>query len=175
MPQFVDHVLVLSWIPIAVFLFSRYDRPVAAIMVVMLGQMFLPEVQSNPVSHEGVKAMRLPLLEFSKLNVISYGLLLASILTDLPRLQRFRFRAYDIPAIALTVCPSISALLNGMSAVDSFTHLRNATLTWAIPYFIGRVYLSDALGCYRIVTAIAVGGLIYSLPHAALFPFVVFT
>ena len=121
MSPLIDQILVISWIPIAVILFQRYEKPVAIIMVVMLGQMFLPEVQSIPASPDGVKAVRLPLLEFSKLNVISYGVLLAAILTDLPRLQRFRFRYFDLPAIALSISPSISALLNGTGAVESFT------------------------------------------------------
>src|SRR5437660_785878 len=95
--------LIIGYVSIAVLFFARMGRPKAVLATMLVGVLFLPEIQSSPPMSDAVLPVTVPLLEFSKINVISYGLLLGWVLFDFGRGRPIRLRAADAPAL-LVVC-----------------------------------------------------------------------
>lgn len=157
LPQYV----CILWVAVAVLFFIRYPRPFAVILTCLLGTLFLPEVQSSPVAREAILPIRVTLLEFSKVNVMSYGLLLGLLLFDAPRLGFVKWNIFDLPAFLLSIFPAMSSLLNDGSWDVAFAECRAKFFVWTVPYVVGRVYLSDIRGVRLVTLAIAAGGLIY--------------
>jgi len=142
-------------------MFVRLPRPQAVVWSCLIGTLFLPEIQSSPVAKDAVTSIRMTLLDFSKVNVMSYGLLLGLVLFDLPRLAQIRWNIFDVPALALVIIPTGSSLCNDNSLTAAFAEFRALFLVWIVPYLVGRVYLSDSNGVRLVTLAIAAGGIIY--------------
>jgi hypothetical protein len=153
--------LVIGWLGVALLLFSRYSKPVAVIAICLLGTLFLPEVQWSPIAPNTVKPIRVPGLDFTKINVMSYGLLLGWLFIDGGRLRGVRWSFWDVPAVVLGVFPAVSCLMAGQSPQNAFSEFRHSLLQYTVPYIVGRVYLSDGLGCRRVTLALIFGGLVY--------------
>jgi hypothetical protein len=154
-------ILVVLWIPIGVYAFARYPRPVAVLLVAIAGTLFLPEIQWAPTQPDAPRPVRLPMLELTKFNSISYALLIGWLMFDGGRLGHVRWSLADAPALALAVVPAVSSAVNGLSANDVFFELRAAVLGWGVPYLIARVYLGGADGCRTAIVALALGGIVY--------------
>ena len=119
--------VVLLWFPVTLALFARLPRPWALVLSCVLGTLFLPEVQSNPSFKDVViRPFRLPLMEFSKVNVIAYAALLSCFVFDARRIREVRWNAWDVPALALSVLPAVSAGLNGATFDAAFAEFRAA-------------------------------------------------
>lgn len=151
----------ILWTGIGLILFARGPRPMAIVIICLLGTLFLPEIQSSPIAKEAIRPIRIPLLEFSKINSMAYALLLGLLLFDAPRIAQIRWNIFDLPALVVGLMPAISTLINGSGPEVAFAEFRASFLVWTAPYFVGRVYLSDYWGVRLVTTAIAVGGLLY--------------
>jgi hypothetical protein len=153
--------LPILWIFVGIALMARGPRPLAVVLICLLGTLFLPEIQSSPIAPEAVRPIRVPLLEFSKVNAMAYALLLGLVLFDAPRIASIRWNIFDLPPVLVGAMPAISTLINGSGAEVAFAEFRASFLVWTAPYFVGRVYLSDFWGVRLVTMAIAVGGLLY--------------
>ncbi|MGN6370722.1 MAG: hypothetical protein ACTHN5_20910 [Phycisphaerae bacterium] len=100
-------------------------------------------------------------LKWSKINAVSASLLFAVVLFDLNHLLRFRPRWFDLPAILIWVCPAFSAFANGLGFADAATSLVNSTLMYGVPYFLGRIYITDVAGLLELAHTLLLGGLLY--------------
>jgi hypothetical protein len=152
---------LLSWILISVVFFARLPRQHAVIAVFVLGTLFLPVIHVEP-SIDGMPApLSLPAVKLTKFNAISYAALIASLLFDGRRWLSYRPRAFDLPVVALCVCPMFSSLANDLGLYDGAAGSLYQTMTWGVPYLMGRIYLGDPAGLRALTLGIVRGALLY--------------
>ena len=142
---------MFGWIPLIIFLFNKFPASQAVIIGFIGAWLFLPQAE-----------FPLPgLPDYTKISATCYGILLASLIYDPGRLNRFRLNVLDIPLIVWCVCPLFSSLTNDLGLYDGVTAVISQTMTWGIPYFLGRIYLNSFNGLRNLSFGIFLGGLIY--------------
>jgi hypothetical protein len=165
MAQYVP-VLIVAWLPVAHLLFRRLPGPVAALAVVILGQLFLPEILSEASETGGPAPLPLPIFKFTKANTIGYALLVGSISADWRRWRTVTPRWYDLPMVAMCLSPLVSSVVNSDGPAGGFytggNLLLSQVMSWGVPYWCGRLYLGDLAGLQAAAAAIVLGGVIYA-------------
>jgi hypothetical protein len=149
---------------VALFFFSRLPPHRALILTILAGTMFLPEVQLSPVGGDAPDANEfvLLILKFIKPNAICIAALIGVVVFDFKRLRTFRPRWFDLPMFFWCVLTYFSNREYGIGAYDSFAMTRDKTLSWGVPYFLGRIYFQD-LGNFRdLAIGIFLAGLYYA-------------
>ncbi|MGL1933076.1 MAG: hypothetical protein OCC45_15160 [Desulfotalea sp.] len=144
-------VALLGWVPIVSWLFSKINPREAAAIAFALSLMFLP-VASIPLSG---------LPDYTKVTATCAGILLAAWIYDQERILHFRIQPVDIPMLLWCCSPFLSSVFNGLGAYDGASNLLDMLFTWAMPYFVGRIYFTDMKGLNTLGTVVFVGGLIY--------------
>jgi hypothetical protein len=157
--------LIVGWLGVAVVLFRRLPAPVAVLGVVVVGQLFLPEIQLPQRVPEAPLPLPLPIVRFTKTGTLSYALLLGSLLFDRRRWAAVYPRWYDLPMALWCVAPLISSIVNEIGPLgglyDGAVESLQQTLTWGVPYWFGRLYLGSRDGLRALATAVVLGGLAY--------------
>jgi hypothetical protein len=155
------HYILFAWPILVALLFPRLRLRHAVIAAFIVGLLFLPQCEWAPESIPGPKPLAYPGFEFGKKNVISYAILLALLVHDPRRLAKFRPRWLDLPMLAWCLCPFASCLENGVGVGAAFSQTRDQTLEWGVPYFVGRMYLTDLAACRDLALGILLGALVY--------------
>jgi hypothetical protein len=145
------YVVMIAWIPVVLVLFSRLPIQRALIVSFLIAWLFLPMGD--------IKLSGLP--NYTKMSATCYGVLLATLIFDIQRLQHFRPHWIDIPMALWCLSPGVSSLANGLGPYDAFSATLTQTVTWGFPYFLGRLYLGTFKGLQQLAIAIVWGGLIY--------------
>lgn len=163
----VSPYLLLLWFPVTLALFSRLPGHRAVIVSTILGLLFLPEVNENVVRDGVANAFAVPSIVFLKVVVINLSVLVGSLALDFRRWQTLRPRWVDVPMLLWCIGPFFSSLANepppnGVAPWwDGFSQARMQTITWGIPYLMGRLYFTDLAKVRELVIGIFAGGLIY--------------
>jgi hypothetical protein len=145
-------LVMLAWIPIVLYFFSRYPAQRAVVISFVVGTLFLPQA-----------AMRLPVIgDYSKISATCYGVLIATYMYETSRLNAFEFSWIDVPATVWCICPMLASITNGLGPYDGFTTVLTHVLTWGLPYFIGRLYFNNLDGLRELAIGIFLGGLVYA-------------
>ncbi len=144
-------VVMLAWIPAVLALFAVLP-PRRAVIVAFLGAwLFLPMV-----------SYRLPFLpDYTKMSATCAGIFLGALVFDGRRLLSFKPRWIDLPVAIYCMSAIATSMLNGLGLYDGISGLLTGIVTWAMPYFIGRVYFTDAEGLRELAISIFIGGLLY--------------
>ncbi len=160
--------LIIGWLGVGYVLFRRLPGPVAALTVMVLGHLFLPELQGAPQVPGAPQVLPLPLVKFTKANTISYALLCGSLLCDRRRWGTVYPHWYDLPMFAWCVAPMFSSLVNEIGPLgglyDGATLTLHQVLVWGVPYWMGRLYLGSREGLSLLAAAVVLGGLVYVPP-----------
>jgi hypothetical protein len=144
-------IALFGWPVVVAFLF-RALPPRRALIVSYLGAiLFLP------VYHYKIPGI----VDYGKIACTSVGVVLGALLFDQATLFRFRPKWLDLPMIVWILCPIGSSMSNDLGIYDGISESFGVLSTWGIPYFMGRIYLSDARGLKEVAMALVVGGLIY--------------
>lgn len=150
-PGLTVPLVMFAWIPIVLYLFSRFPARKAVIISFVVAWLFLP-----------VAELELPgLPDLDKTSATCYGILLATFIFDAGRFSAFRYGWIDIPMTIWCLCPFLSSLTNDLGAYDGFSAALDQTMTWGTPYFLGRLYLSSLDGMKQLAIGIFAGGLAY--------------
>ena len=145
------YVVLLGWIVVAIGLFAVLPPRRAALVTFIGGYLFLPMAE-----------IRIPgLTEYTKVTAIGVGTLLGAALFDPSRFLSFRPRWLDLPMCLWCLMPFVSGMSNGFDLYDSFAATFRQTVNWGIPYFIGRLYISDSDGLLELALAVAIAGFVY--------------
>ena len=80
---------------------------------------------------------------------------------DTDSLLSFRPRWFDVPMLIWCVCPFGTNMSENIDMYDSFSWSVNQIITWGMPYFIGRVYFTDAEAVRELAVGIFISGLVY--------------
>lgn len=144
-------LFLFGWIPLVLYLFNRFPPQRAIIISFVVGFLFLPQVAKYPIV-SGIPP-------YDKMSAISYSVLLATIIFVPERFNSFKPGWLDLPMLIWSLCP-IAAQLNNERSPISPTTLQ--IITWGVPYFLGRIYLTDLAGLRQLAVGIFAGGIIYA-------------
>lgn len=146
------HVAMFGWIPVVLYLFSRLPARRAVIAAFMGAWLFLPNAFFK-------FAAGIP--PYDKMSATCLGVLLGAAFFDPARFGRFRLQAVDIPMIAWCVSPFFSSVANDLGAYDGLSATFRATVSWWLPWYIGRIYLDSAEALRDLAFGLFLGGLAY--------------
>jgi hypothetical protein len=145
------YVVIFGWIPFVLCLFRWMPTQKAVILSFIIAWLFLPVV-----------SFELPgIPNYTKIAATCYGILLATIVFDFERFSSFQFSWLDVPMLVWCLCPLASSLTNDLGWYDGFSGVFYQTVTWGLPYYLGRLYLNTWDGLRKLATYIFIGGLIY--------------
>jgi hypothetical protein len=142
---------IFGFIPVVLYLFSAYEGRKAAAAAFILGWLFLP-VANIPVP---------AISTFGKIHTICFSILLGAMVFDSDRLSNFTLSSIDLPIIAFCFAPVFASLSNGLGLYDGVAAMRDQTISWGLPYFVGRIYLTNLEEVKDLALLIFIGGLIY--------------
>lgn len=145
-------IALVAWIPITLILFAALSPRRAVLVCFIGGWMFLPMGQ---IGFEGYPNL-------SNYASVSIAALLGVMLFDMRRLTTFKPHWVDLPIIGMCLAPIVSALVNGFGAYDGASALYERLMMWGLPYFIGRLYFSDAEGMRELAIGLLLGAIVYT-------------
>lgn len=142
---------MFGWIPAVIYLFRWVPPQRAVIISFITAWLFLPE--ANFV---------LPgIPDYTKMSATCYGILLATILFDINRFKSFQPSWLDLPMLTWCLCPFASSISNDLGLYDGISSTLEQTMTWGVPYYLGRLYLNNLDGLRKLAIDMFIGGLIY--------------
>jgi hypothetical protein len=150
-PNAIAALVMLLWLPCVVCIFNVFPARRAIVISFITAWLFLPEAQ--------FVLGGLP--NYTKVSATCFGILIATIIFDVQRFNSFRFGLLDLPMLIWCITPFVASVSNGLGAYDGVSATLNQTITWGVPYFLGRIYLNDFLALRQMAIGMFVGGLIY--------------
>ncbi len=98
---------------------------------------------------------------YGKETAVALGALLGVVLRDSARLLSFRPGWADLAMLAWCLSPIPTSLFNGLGLYDGVSNTITRLWPWAVPYVLGRIYFRDRRALVELLTAFAVGALVY--------------
>lgn len=145
------NIVLFAWFPVVLMLFAILRPRHAVITAYIAGWLFLP--------FAGFDLPGLP--AFTKITATSYAVLVGALLFDSDRVLRFRPRWIDLPMILWCLVPLATSVTNDLGVYDGLAGVAGKTITWGLPFFIGRLYFGDLIGLRELAIGIVIGGLVY--------------
>jgi O-antigen ligase len=144
-------ITLFGWVPCVLLLFMWLPPRRAVVTAFMAGWLFLPAATFD-----------LPgLPDYSKMAATCAGILLAALVFDIDTLLSIRPRWFDLPMIVWCFMPFVTNSVEGIDSYDSLSWSVNRMITWGMPYFVGRVYFTDADAIRQLAVGFVIGALIY--------------
>jgi len=141
-------IVLLVWIPVVLVVFMLLPARRAMVAASVAAWLLLPPI-----------AIVLPgLPDYTKTGAAVLGILLATIVFEPARLFTFRPRWFDLPMLVFCVCPYFSSTTNGLGAYDGLAMVVMQCLNWLLPYWIGRLYLTDVASFREFGLGMIIGG-----------------
>jgi hypothetical protein len=150
-PNLLVPLVMFGWIPVVLYLFSRFPARQAVVISFLVAWLFLPQAE---MAFSGLP-------NYTKISATCYGILLATFIFDAGRFSNFKFGWLDVPMLIWCLCPLVSSTVNGLGLYDGFSVALDRTMTWGAPYFLGRLYLASLSGLRQLALGIFIGGLVY--------------
>ena len=145
-------LIMVAWLPIVFYLFRIYAPRKAVIVSFIGGLLFLPQRAG----------FRLPLIpDYQGMVATCYGIVLAILVYDFQRLKEFKLGWIDLPMLIWCISPIFSSLSNDLGAYDGINEAITQSVTWGLPYFLGRIYLSNITAQRELALNIIKGGILY--------------
>jgi hypothetical protein len=143
---------MLLWLPLTLYLFTRYSSQKAIILSFIGGLLFLPQRAG----------FSLPLIpDYAGMVATCYGIMIGTLIYDYTKINQFKWSWIDIPMVLWCTCPMLSSLTNDLGPYDGFNAVLEQSAVWGLPYFLGRLYLNNLSGLKELAITILKGGLIY--------------
>ena len=144
-------ITLFGWVPCVLLLFMWLPPRRAVVTAFMAGWLFLPSATFD-----------LPgLPDYSKMAATCAGILLAAVVFDIDTLLSIRPRWFDLPMIVWCFFPFVTNDLEDIGVYDSMSWSVNQMITWGMPYFIGRVYFTDAEALRELAIGFVISALVY--------------
>ena len=150
--SFQAQLVMILWIPIVFYLFKRFSPYQAIINSFIIAWLFLPQ-------NAGFSFVDLP--EYDRISATCLGVILCIFTFKIKPPQNFKLSWIDIPIIIYTISPFFSSLSNGLGIYDGLSSTSVRIIQYAVPYFIGRIYLSKIKILSTFTKSILISGLIY--------------
>jgi hypothetical protein len=166
MPEVIPFVL-WSWVPVTLLLFWKLAPARASAVSLVGGWLVLPSarfadsVASNPFPFWIMPTCLPSDVWTTKARVISVAVLVGVMAFDARAWLRFRPSWFDLPILGWCLVPLASGMANGLSPRVSALNFFYQSLSWGVPYLVGRLYFSDPPGLTILARSIVGGGLVY--------------
>ncbi len=158
-------ISLLGWTPVVLLLFLMMQPRRAVITAFVAAWLFLPVKVPDMLMIVGLP-------ELDKMTVTCLAVLLGTFIFDQNRLLSFRPKPFDIPMAMWCAVPLFSSLTNTDSTVwghpgipsplyDGLSEVLKQSVTWGLPYLIGRVYFNNLPALRELAIGVFVGGLVY--------------
>lgn len=144
-------VALFGFIPAVKALFKKLDPRMAIAVAFVAGWMFLPVA--------GYKIKGIP--SYNKITATCLVVLFWARKFDNARLREFSFNPVDLPMFLWCISPFFSSLFNDLGVYDGLSQTMYQSITWWVPYYIGRVWFSDTRGLKLLAIAIFIGAIVY--------------
>jgi hypothetical protein len=99
--------------------------------------------------------------DYDKVVAVNLAVFLGVVLTDFSRLTRFRARFWDALPLFFLILPMSTAVSNNLGLWEGISSTFITTITWVVPYFIGRLYFQTLEDFRELAFGIYIAGLIY--------------
>lgn len=146
-------IALFAWIPVILLLFTILPPRRAVIVAFLAGWCFLPVY--------GLAIKGFP--EYDKQSATCLGILLAAAAFDGARFVKLKPRLLDLPMALWCISPLISNTLGERGAYEGMSTSVQYIFAWGIPYFIGRLYITDLGSMRELAVGLFVAGLVYSV------------
>jgi hypothetical protein len=143
---------MFGWPIVALALFTVLSPRRAVCTGVTIGWLFLPMASYH--------FSGLP--DLTKAAVVSGSLVAGAAAFDSARFATLRFCVTDMAALVWLSVPLASAAANGMGLQAGLSGAANQSITWGLPYLLGRLYFTDADGLRDLALCFVVGGVVYA-------------
>ncbi|MEO1618568.1 MAG: O-antigen ligase domain-containing protein [Planctomycetota bacterium] len=142
---------LFGWIPVVLTLYSLLPARLATGIAFAAGWCFLP-MASYPLPG---------LPDYSKMFATAIGSLVGLAIYHPGMLTSLRPRAFDLAALTWCLCPLGSSLSNGLGVYDGVSAVVHQTITWGLPYLIGRAVYRKTEDLVPLATSILICGVLY--------------
>ncbi len=157
-PNLLAQLVLYLWFPLVISFLFIFPIRKAIIIAYIVGELFIPKSL----------VFKLPLIpSYAEDTATSYALLTGIIILTLTKtidsrqLKEFKFKSIDIPIVCVCLSPFFSSLTNGLGLHDAISGVLNVFFTFAISYFLGRIYLGNLGGLKELCLNIIKGGILY--------------
>lgn len=150
-PNALVTVALAAYLVAAYACFRAFEPRRAVATALVGGWLFLPHFDGHLQF----------LLTHRKEMYVPFVVALASVVVDHGRWLRFRPGWFDLPVLAASVGPFLTALDNDLGTNEAIAAAIEGTLTWGAPWMLGRLYLGDERGLRGYAWAVVVGALVY--------------
>ena len=99
--------------------------------------------------------------DITKMSVTCVSVFIGIILFDAERLLKLRLNVTDWAILTWLFVPLPSALSNGYGAYEGLAGLLSQSVSWGMPYVIGRLYFGEISGLRELAIGIFIGGIVY--------------
>ncbi len=158
-------ITLLAWTPIVLLMFLMLPPRRAVVIAFIAAWLFLPVPVPDSLIIRGLP-------ELDKMTVTCLAVLLGTALFDKNRLLSFRLKRFDVPMILWCLVPLFSSLTNTDVTIynhpaisnpiyDGLSEALRQSVTWGLPYLIGRVYFNNLTALRELAIGIFIGGLVY--------------
>lgn len=142
---------LLAWVPFVFVLFAVFKPNRACALAIILGWLFLPNVQIPlPGLPDVEKAMWTILVCFVALLILAPG-----------QLGKARLELVDGFAVVASIAPGLASIANDLGLYDAASAVFRQSLLWLAPYWMGRLCSEKREDLLWLCRAIVVGGLLY--------------
>lgn len=159
--------MLFGWVLLAQILFARLKAPTAALLVMLGGVMFLPELVEFDLPG---------LPPYNKKNAISLSLMLGALYACRGRLLAARpGTGYDLITLLMMASALVTAATNGDPLVygprviaangraEAISMVVETALFWGVPFFLGRVFFRTPRDLRNLALGLVIACLVYSL------------
>ncbi len=145
-------IVMLLWLPIVFIIFRSFPLQKAIVVSFIGAWLFLPQ-------RAGFAVSGLP--DYSRMTATCIGIFLATLMTGPQPIAKQKIEWLDIPMIIWCISPFFSSISNNRTIYDGLAQTLEQSITFGIPYFLGRRYLGNLVGLRQLGVGMFVGGLIY--------------
>ncbi|MEL6498758.1 MAG: hypothetical protein AAFZ67_14115 [Planctomycetota bacterium] len=100
-------------------------------------------------------------IELSKYGACTLTVLACAALFDSSRFARYRFHLLDLPMVLWVLSAPLASLTNGLGLSDAASSLFHESVTWGIPYILGRLYITDGASLRDLAMVLLAAGMAY--------------
>ena len=144
-------VVLVAWIPFILLAYNTMTPKRAVANLFVAAWLLLPYGEIN---FPGLPS-------YNKMTATVIGLLIATLIFNQGLLLSLKPRWFDIPIVVWCLLPMVSAMTNDQGLYAGLSQTLIETVSWGLPYLVGRACLNDAEAMKDLAQAIFIGGLVY--------------
>ena len=157
--------ILIGWIPVGVYLFRRLPVRIAILVNFLGGWAILPGANYTPTTEDfpyWILGICLPTTYLvTKATVIGLAGLAGVLIFHFADCRKFGPGLCDLPMVLWCCVPLLSAAMHWSTLHEGLVGALYQTISWAMPWFLGRIWFSDQGSLLLAAKAIVIAGISY--------------